>query len=229
MLYLVGVGPGDPELLTLKAARVLREVDVIAYPRTNSGATLARDIAAAHVNPAAVDLLIELPISPERGPALRAYDATAAAIRIHVEAGRNVAWLCEGDPMLYGSAIYLLDRLDDVPDEIVPGITSITAAAAAARRPLAEGNDVLRIVAATADDAVIAEEVECGASIVVLKPGRHFRRVREQLETSGRAGDAVLVEHATTPKERVRPLRDVSEEGVPYFSLILSPAPERPA
>jgi precorrin-2/cobalt-factor-2 C20-methyltransferase len=227
-LYLVGVGPGDPELLTLKAVRVLREADVVAYPQTNTGATLARDIAAPYLSPAAVDLPVDLPISPDRRPAQRAYDAAARAIRTHVDAGRRVAWLCEGDPMLYGSAIYLLARLVDLPVEIVPGVSSVTAAAAAARRPLAEGNEVLRIVPATLPDAELGEHFSGAAGVVVLKPGRHFGRVRTHLDASGRAGDALLVEHATTPAQRVRPLRDVTDGEVPYFSLILSPAREPP-
>jgi len=113
-LHLVGVGPGDPDLLTLKAARLLGAMPVIAFPTTGEGAALARDIAAAHLNPAAILLPVAIPMSVERAPAQAAYDGAAQAIAAHLAAGRDVAWLCEGDPLFYGSAMYLVSRLAPV-------------------------------------------------------------------------------------------------------------------
>src|SRR5690606_32649775 len=129
-LHLVGVGPGDPELLTLKAARLLGAVPVIAYPTTGEGAALALDIARDHLNPAAELLPVAIPMTFERGPAQAAYDAAATAILAQLEAGRDIAWLCEGDPLFYGSAMYLVSRVAvAAPVAVIPGVTSLTAAA----------------------------------------------------------------------------------------------------
>ena len=137
-LHLVGVGPGDPELLTLKAARILGAAPVIAYPTTGEANGLALSIAEAHLNPAAERLPVVLPMQVERGPAQAAYDVAAETIRRHLAAGRDVAWLCEGDPLFYGSAMYLTARVaPHAPVAVIPGVTSLTAAAAAIGRPLA--------------------------------------------------------------------------------------------
>ncbi|MEX0860414.1 MAG: SAM-dependent methyltransferase, partial [Cucumibacter sp.] len=144
VLNLIGVGPGDPELLTLKATRLIAAAAVVAYPHKPGEASLAFDIAKSHVSPRAVRLPVDIPMSVEPGPAQAAYDAIAETLAAHVTAGRSVAWLCEGDPLFYGSAIYLLDRLAGrIRVEVVPGVTSLTAAAAAAARPLATRNQIL--------------------------------------------------------------------------------------
>ncbi len=219
-LFLVGVGPGDPELLTLKAARVLGAIHVVAYPRTGDGATLALDIAAKHLDAAAEHLPLDLPIELAREPAQLAYDAAAAAIRRHLEQGRDVAWLCEGDPLFYGSAMYLLGRLaGSARIEVIPGITSITASAAAARRPLAARNDVLKVIPAPLPNDAIRAELTGAAAVALIKIGRHLPRVRALLTESGHAVNAVVVEHATTPHQRLVPLADAS--AAPYFSTIL--------
>ena len=143
-LYLVGVGPGDPELLTLKAVRLLGRVPVVAYPTTGDGAALALDIARDHLNPAALHLPAAIPMALERGPAQAAYDEAAAAILGHLAGGRDVAWLCEGDPLFYGSAMYLVARVAaSAPVLVIPGVTSLTAAAAAIGRPLAARTETL--------------------------------------------------------------------------------------
>src|SRR5436190_7558528 len=141
-LHLIGVGPGDPELLTLKAARLLGTVPVIAYPATGEDSAMAYDIAREHIGAATQLLPITIPMAVDRAPAQAAYDAAAAAIQAHLDAGRDIAYLCEGDPLFYGSAMYLLQRIA-APVSIVPGITSLTAAAAAIARPIAARNEVL--------------------------------------------------------------------------------------
>lgn len=221
-LYLVGVGPGDPELLTLKAARLLAEVLVVAYPTTGDGAALARDIATAHLNPAAEHLPVAIPMAVERGPAQSAYDAAAAAIKTHLAAGRHVAWLCEGDPLFYGSAMYLLERLGGTaPVAVIPGVTSLTAAAAALPRPLAARNEVLKVLPAPLDTAVLRAELLTASSAAIIKLGRHFDRIRQLLGETGHAANAMVVEHATTPRQRITPLAAFGHEERPYFSTIL--------
>ena len=144
-LHLVGVGPGDPELLTLKAARLLSAVPVVAYPTTGEDSALALEIAGPHLNPTAERLPVRIPMSVERGPAQAAYDAAAETILVHLRAGRDVAWLCEGDPLFYGSAMYLVTRVGaHAPGAIVPGGTSLPAAAAAIGRPRAARSELAR-------------------------------------------------------------------------------------
>jgi precorrin-2/cobalt-factor-2 C20-methyltransferase len=221
-LFLVGVGPGDPELLTLKAVRVLGAAEVVAYPVTGDGATLALEIARAHLRPGAVHLPIEMPMAVERGPGQAAYDAAAGQLAAQLMAGRRVAWLCEGDPLFYGSAMYVLARLAGrAAIEIVPGVTSLTAAAAAAARPLAARNEVLKVLPAPLGDARLRAELAAAEAVAIIKVGRHFDRIRALLEASGHAAGAIVVEHATTARQRVTPLEAFDPGKRPYFSTIL--------
>jgi precorrin-2/cobalt-factor-2 C20-methyltransferase len=221
-LFLVGVGPGDPELLTLKAARLLGSVPVIAYPLTGEGSALARDIADPHLNPVAIHLPAALPMSVERGPAQAAYDVAAAAILTHLRAGRDVAWLCEGDPLFYGSAMYLVSRVaGEATVAVIPGITSLTAAAAAIGRPLAARNETLKVLPAPLPDDVLRQELALAPAVAIIKVGRHFDRIRALLAETGHAAGAVVVEHATTTRQRITPLADFAHDERPYFSTIL--------
>ncbi|HWA18185.1 MAG TPA: precorrin-2 C(20)-methyltransferase, partial [Devosia sp.] len=221
-LSLVGVGPGDPELLTLKAARIIGAADVVAYPSTGEESALAFEIARGHVSATATLMPVPIPMTAERGPAQAAYDAAAETLRGHVDFGRDVVWLCEGDPLFYGSAMYLLARLaGKIALDIVPGVTSLTAAAAAIARPLAARNETLKILPAPLDDAALRRELEAAPSVALIKIGKHFDRIRTLLEETGHAVNAIVVEHATTPRQRITPLRDFAHDERPYFSTIL--------
>jgi precorrin-2/cobalt-factor-2 C20-methyltransferase len=221
-LYLVGVGPGDPELLTLKAVRILGSVEIIAYPSTGEDAALALAIAASHVNPAAERLAITIPVSVERGPAQAAYDAAAVTILNHLRAGKSVAYLCEGDPLFYGSAMYLLSRLaGQATVEVIPGVTSLTASAAAITRPLAARNEVLKVLPAPLPNETLRAELHGAPAAAIIKVGRHFDRIRALLHETGHAENAMVIEHATTPRQRVTRLADFAHDERPYFSTIL--------
>lgn len=222
-LHLVGVGPGDPELLTLKAVRLLATVPVVAYPTTGeTAAALALDIARQHLNPAATHLPVAIPMSTERAPAQAAYDGAAAQIRSHLEAGRDVAWLCEGDPLFYGSAMYLVSRLvPQHPVAVIPGITSLTAAAAAIARPLAARNERLKVLPAPLPDDDLRPELLATPAAAIIKVGRHFDRIRALLGETGHADNAVVVEHATSARQRITRLADFAHDERPYFSTIL--------
>lgn len=221
-LYLIGVGPGDPELLTLKAARLLGEVAVVAYPTTGDGNALALDIARPHVPATVRHLPVAIPMAVERGPGQAAYDSAAAAILAELLAGHDVGWLCEGDPLFYGSAMYLIGRVPaEAPVVVVPGVTSLTAAAAVVGRPLAARNEVLKVLPAPLDDAVLAAELAKAPAVAIIKVGRHFDRVRRLLEGSGHAAGAIVVEHATGARQRVTALSDFAHDERPYFSTIL--------
>lgn len=221
-LYLVGVGPGDPELLTLKAVRILGGVDVVSYPSTGEDSAMALDIAKAHINTNAEHFPVAIPMRVERGPAQAAYDAAAATILNFLAAGKSVAWLCEGDPLFYGSAMYLVSRLAGrAPLLVVPGVTSLTAAAAAIARPLAARNELLKILPAPLPDAVLRAELQTAPAAAIIKVGRHFDRVRDLLAETGLAASAMVIEHATSARERITPLARFAHDERPYFSTIL--------
>ena len=221
VLHLVGTGPGDPELLTLKAARIISRADILAFP-VGSETSLARAIAAPHIRPGTEEMPIVIPMRRERGPARAVYDGAAEAIAAELGMGLSVAYLCEGDPLFYGSAMYLLDRLGDrYPVEIVPGVTSLTAAAAAIARPLAARNDVLKVLPAPLPDDVLVRELASAGSVAIIKLGSHFDRVRDLLVTLGLAEGAMVVIHASTGHEKVLPLLAMPAGERPYFSIIL--------
>jgi precorrin-2/cobalt-factor-2 C20-methyltransferase len=221
-LYGVGMGPGDPQLLTLKACEVIRSVDVLAYPVNGSGTSVARSIAADVIPEGAAELAIHLPMKVERGPAQDAYDNVAKTISDHLREGRNIAYLCVGDPLYYGSFMYLAARLAEAQKiEVVPGITSLSACAARTLTPLGGRNDILSVVPATLDEGALKSAIAGADIAVIIKVGRHFGKVRDVLREDGLLSRAVILESATGENERVTPLADVKEDEAPYFSTIL--------
>jgi precorrin-2/cobalt-factor-2 C20-methyltransferase len=220
----VGVGPGDPELLTLKALRCLQAAPVVAYVAARGQPSIARQIAAPHLQPGQREINIALPMHPSPELADAAYDEGASRIGTELERGRDVVVLCEGDPMLYGSFIHLLKRLaPSYPSEIVPGISSVAAAAAAARTPLAVRNDTLAVVPATLPKEALRARLGHSNAAVVVKLGRHLDKVRQVLGELDLLERAIYVERASTAEQRLMPLVDMKETSAPYFSLILIP------
>ncbi|PTQ74788.1 precorrin-2 C(20)-methyltransferase [Celeribacter persicus] len=225
-LYGIGLGPGDPELMTLKAARLIAGAKVIAYPRLAGGTSFARSIAADHIAPGTREIVMDIPMTVDRAPAQAAYDAGALAIRTELDAGHDVVVLCEGDPFFYGSFMYLYARLrSDYPVEVVPGVSSAMSCAAVAGLPLAARNEVVTILPAPE----LARRLSGGNptqtlppsdTIVVMKLGRHFAAVRAAIEVAGLTDKAVYIERASTPDEQVMPLSKAPEKA-PYFSMIL--------
>lgn len=221
-LYGLGIGPGDPELITLKALRLLRAAAVVAYPAPDEGDSLARAIVAPHLPGGQIEVAIRMPMRVERFPAQEVYDRAAAELGRHLEAGRDVAVLCEGDPFLYGSFMYLFGRMAErFPVRVVPGVSSLTACAAVLGAPLAARNDVLSVLPAPLDAAVLRERIATADAVAVVKLGRHFGKVRTVLRELGLADRARYVERATMANQRVLPLSDVDPGSVPYFSMIL--------
>jgi precorrin-2/cobalt-factor-2 C20-methyltransferase len=221
-IYGVGVGPGDPELVTLKAVRIARAAPVLAFPAPESGESLARRIMAPHLQGTRTEIAIRMPISTDRFPVNQVYDAAAEAIAAHDAAGRDVAILCLGDPFFYGSFMYLFARLAErARVEIVPGVTSISAASAQLGFPLASRSDVMSVVPALLDDAAIERHLAAAESLAILKLGRHFARVRDLLGRLGLAANARYIERASFEDQRILALDDVDPASVPYFSLIL--------
>ena len=218
----VGVGPGDPELLTLKGLRIIQGAEVVAYPAPLEGQSFARSIVAPYLDDARIELAIRMPMQAARFPSEVVYDRAAREITTHLEAGRGVAVLCQGDPFLYGSFLYLFARLSaDWPVEVVPGVSSLTACAAAAGSALAARNDVLSVLPAPLGDPELEARLSACDAAALVKVGRHFERVRTLLMRLDLGDCARLVVHAGLPDERVLPLDGVDPADVPYFSTIL--------
>jgi precorrin-2/cobalt-factor-2 C20-methyltransferase len=220
-LYGIGVGPGDPELMTLKAVRILADAPVIAWPAPDEGESAARAIAARFIPAGRIQIAIRVPMRPGRMP-VEVYDEAAERIAAHLSAGRDVAVLCEGDPFFYGSFMYLHERLADrFPCTIVPGVTSLTACAAASGRPLVRRDDVLTVLPATLPDAELERRLAATDAAAILKVGRHLARVKAVLARLGLVGSASYVAHASRADEHVAPLAGLDEAEAPYFSMIL--------
>lgn len=231
-LYGVGLGPGDPELVTVKAARVIGEADVVAYHSARHGRSIARRIAEPYLRPGQIEEHLIYPVTTETTDHPGGYDGamqdfyTAAADRIagHLEQGRNVALLAEGDPLFYSSYMHMHTRLTRRFDAvIVPGVTSVSAASAATGIPLVTGDEVLSILPGTLPVAELARRLTDTDAAVIMKLGRTYPQVREALSLSGRLTDAVYVERASSTRQRLLPAADVDDSTVPYFSLAILP------
>jgi len=221
-LYGLGLGPGDPELITLKAHRIMTSAPVIAYPAPDTGPSFARQIAEQYLKPEQVEIPIVMPMRVERYPAQDVYDAAARDIAGHLDAGRDVAVLCEGDPFFFGSFMYLFERLEARYEvEIVPGVSSIMAGAAALRRPLTARNDILTVIPGPLETALMRARIEASDAVAIMKVGRHFARIRDLISEMGLIDCAGYLERVSLDNERVFPLADVLEDAAPYFSLIL--------
>jgi precorrin-2/cobalt-factor-2 C20-methyltransferase len=220
----LGVGPGDPDLLTVRAVRALESAAAIAFIAAAGRASRAREVAARHIRPGARELIAVLPMSSDADATGRAYAQLVTGIVSELGQGNDVVFLCEGDPLLYGSFAQLMGRLGGRFEcEVVPGITSLTASAAAALTPLAMGEEALAIVPATMPAARLTATLQQADRAVVLKVGRHLEKVRQALAAARMSEGAVLVENVTLAQQRVRPLAAAAgEPQAPYFSLVIA-------
>ncbi|MBH5333578.1 precorrin-2 C(20)-methyltransferase [Streptomyces pactum] len=232
-LYGVGLGPGDPSLMTVRAVEVIAGADVIAYHSARHGRSIARSIAERHLRPDHIEEPLVYPVTTEttdhpggyRGAMEEFYTEAAARLAAHLDAGRTVAVLAEGDPLFYGSYMHMHKRLADrYPTEVVPGVTSVSAAAARLGEPLVEGEEILTILPGTLPEEELTARLAATDSAAVMKLGRTFPTVRRALERSGRLADARYVERATMSAERTAALADVDPESVPYFSVAVLPS-----
>ena len=218
-LYGIGVGPGDPELLTLKGLRLLRAATVVAYPAPEHGDSFARTIVAAWLDRGQREIAIRFPMRPG-APSEHIYDGAARSIAAELEAGNDVALLCQGDPLFYGSFIGILVRLADrFAIEIVPGVSSLMACPAAAAMPLVMRDEVLSVIPATLAEPDLAACLAAAEAAAIVKLGRHITKVKRVLAALGRLSGAVCVEHASLPEQRIRLLTEIDD--APYFSLVL--------
>ncbi len=226
----VGVGPGDPELITLKAARLIENADVIAYHAARGKQSNARRIAVELFPAGVLEEELTYPITTGTtdhpggysGVLAEFYEESAARLAAHLTAGRHVVLLSEGDPLFYGSYMYMHDRLADrFPTEIVPGVPAFLAATAATASPLVRQTDVLTVLPGTLPEPELARRLADTDGAIIMKLGRTFPAVRRALAAAGRLDHALYVERASMPEERWISVRDVDEASVPYFSLIV--------
>ena len=220
-LYGVGVGPGAPDLMTLRAARLIEGAVVIAYPTLAGADSFARSIAVGLIPAGVEEIVMDVPMTTDRAPAQAAYDAGAARIAAALERGQDVVCLCEGDPFFYGSFMYLFARLSGTYRcEVVPGVTSVTACAARAGRPLVARNERLTVLPGPLPEADLRDRIAGAESVALMKVGRHLPKLRAVIADLGQTEAATYVERASLPEEVVLPLSEAPDIA-PYFSMIL--------
>jgi precorrin-2/cobalt-factor-2 C20-methyltransferase len=235
-LHCVGVGPGDPELMTLKAVRLLGACPVIACFAKRGKLGHAREIAAAHLNPAAELLRFEYPwtteiqaTDPRYIAALQHfYDDCAALLADRLQSGDDVALLCEGDPFFYGSSMHLFDRLGGFATEITPGVTGMSGCWAQARLPITHGDDVLTVLPGTLDQQSLARRLAESDAAVIMKVGSNMPKIRAALAQCGLMARAIYVERGTMVGTRTMPLAELTDRPAPYFSMVLVAGRQRP-
>ncbi|MDF1691340.1 MAG: precorrin-2 C(20)-methyltransferase [Zhongshania sp.] len=224
IFYGVGVGPGDPELLTLKAHRLIAQADVIAFLENADGHSQAAEIAAASMSASiALRLAIYMPMNRDRALANAAYDDAAQRISEQLRAGRNVVFLCEGDPLFFGSFAYLMARLaEEFHCEVVPGISSINAAAARSKTPLAMLAESFAVLSGRHAPDELRAALGRHDTVVILKAGQARPQILAALSEAGRQADARYLEFVGRPNERiVEDVRQLEAVQGPYFSLFL--------
>jgi len=227
-LYGIGIGPGDPELLTIKAHRILTSCPVIAYPTMENGKVLARALVADFISPQQIEIGMPLPFSVDRS-SQPYYDLGAQKIATHLEQGQDVAVLCLGDPMLYGTFMYIFNRLSPRFEvQVIPGISSVMASAAMLGVPLTYRNDIFTIIPATLEAEIIKENLTRSDAAAIIKLGRHFPKVKSILAELNLLDRACYIERATWENQRIVPIKEVNLSEITYWSLILIPSETKP-
>jgi len=235
-LYGIGLGPGDPELLTVKAVRLLKSCPVVAYFCKSGRRGNARAIADQWIPPECEELPLGYPLTteipfdtPDYVNALAAfYEEARAKLAERLKRGQDVALIAEGDPLFYGSFMHLFIRLKDEFDtEIVPGVTGMAGCAAAAGAPMTWGDDVLSVLPGTLPYDALVERLRQTDAAVVMKLGTNFGKVRRAFAETGRLERAIYVERGAMPEQKVIPLAEKQDDNAPYFSLILMPGQGR--
>jgi precorrin-2/cobalt-factor-2 C20-methyltransferase len=237
-LFGVGVGPGDPELVTLKAMRVFGEADVIAFFAKAGNESHSRAIAAQHLRVGVIQLPLLYPVTTElptcssgyRDAIRDFYDGASATIAAHLDCGSTVVVLCEGDPLFYGSYMHLHTRLASrFATEVVAGVTGMSGCWSAAGMPIAQGDDVFTVLPATLPEDELARRLADADAAVVMKVGRHLPKLRRALKCSGRLECAIYVERGTMAEAKMIPLAAKTDDEAAYFAVVLVPGWERRA
>jgi precorrin-2/cobalt-factor-2 C20-methyltransferase len=228
----VGVGPGDPELLTLKAHRLICEADVISFIANENGESQAKNIAAdtlAMVSKTQHEIPVIMPMCDDRRIANKVYDKAASQIIEAIAEKKTVVFLCEGDPLFYGSFAYLLERLQPLTRcQVVPGISSVHAASSALQLPLTMLKESFAVVSGRHSEQTLIDTLRNHDSVVVMKAGRSRQRIVSALSVSGRINEASYLEYIGRSGELIeRDVNTLTGEAGPYFSLFVVVKAER--
>jgi precorrin-2/cobalt-factor-2 C20-methyltransferase len=232
----VGLGPGDPELVTVKAARLIGEAKIIAYFAKRGRASHARGIAERYFPKVREELPLLYPVTTEipfDDPAYVAalagfYEESAARISAHLEQGLDVTLLCEGDPLFYGSFMHMFTRLEPrFRVEICAGVSGMSGCFAAARQPMTWGDDILTVLPATLDEDTLAARLAGTDAAVVMKLGGNFAKLRRAMQRAGVLARAVYVERGAMAGEKIMPMSEKQDDAAPYFSMALVPGQGR--
>lgn len=227
----VGVGPGDPQLITMKAWRLIQQADVVAYIANESGNSQAKFIARealAEVEKEQKHLPVLMPMLEDRSRANAVYDEAAVAIQTELDAGKQVVFLCEGDPLFFGSFAYLLERLAHNACQVVPGISSVHAASAVLQTPLTLLKESFAIASGRQSDEQLVTTLSQHDSVVIMKAGRARQRILQALANTQRTEDAQYIEYIGRDEQQI--VSDVTalpNEAGPYFSLFVVTSKER--
>jgi len=231
-LYGLGVGPGDPELMTVKAARILQSVPVVAFFAKEGELGHARRVAGHYLNSEQQELRFNYPYTVEiskRSEAYRTamdsfYDEASDGIAAVLDDGHDVALLCEGDPLFYGSFMYPYDRLSGrYPTEVIPGVTAMTACWNRSGVPMTRGDDCLTVIPGTLEEGELLRWLQSSDAAVFMKVGRHLPKIRRALEAAGLLERAIYVERGSMDDETIVRLSEKPDDDAPYFSIVLVP------
>ncbi|WP_195819562.1 precorrin-2 C(20)-methyltransferase [Roseobacter sp. MH60115] len=229
-IYGVGLGPGDPDLMSVRADRLLRNGRHVAFFRKAGRSGQARRIVNGMLHDEVVEFAMEYPVTTEIPVTDPGYNAALSAfytectdhLRKLAEAGEDVVVLCEGDPFFFGSFMHLYTRLKDVvPVEVVPAITGMSGAWTATGQPVTWGDDILTVLMGTLPEDMLADAMQRSDAVVVMKIGRHFEKVKSALKRAGKLDAAWLVEYASMPNQTVQRLSEAGDKITPYFSIIV--------
>ncbi|SCA57362.1 Precorrin-2 C(20)-methyltransferase [Candidatus Terasakiella magnetica] len=221
-LYGLGIGPGDPDLITLKALKIMQAAPVIAYPAPVGKPSLARSIVETHLPGNQLEIKIDTPMVPGKFPANDVYDQYSEEIAKELELGKDVAVLCEGDPFFFGSFMYIYARLSErFKTVVVPGVSSAMASCCQIGVPITSRDDVLSVLPAPLPSEELMSRLQQCDAAIIMKVGRHFTKVRDVLGTLGLSENAFYIEHATMDNQKIMPLDEAQFEKAPYFSMII--------
>jgi precorrin-2/cobalt-factor-2 C20-methyltransferase len=227
----VGTGPGDPELLTLKAVRAIQTADVVAYFAKKGNSSNARTIVADLIT-TQIEEPLGYPVTTEidrrhadyKSATAGFYEEAAARVAAHLDAGRTVAVLSEGDPLFYGSYMHIHVRLAHrYPTEVVAGITAMSGCWSQAGLPLVQGDDILSVLPGTLEEGDLRTRLDNTDGAVIMKVGRNMAKIRRAIAAAGRLDSAVYVERGTMANGTSMRLIDKPDDVAPYFALVLLP------
>ena len=236
MLYGIGVGPGDVSYLTLRAAALVRQVDVIAFFAKRGLQGNARGIVAPLMAENREELRLEYPVTNEIPPddpryqeqISRFYEASAETLSALLRQGKSVGLLAEGDPFFYGSFMHIWRRLDKIfPIEVVPGVTGMSGCWTRANAPITWGDDALSVLPGTMTEAQLTRRLADTDAAVIMKVGKNLAKIRRAVTAAGLLARAIYVERGSMKGERIMPLSESPEVGSPYFSMVLIPGQGR--